>query len=292
MIDIVVAHAAWAPGRAESLSRLRASLGPDGERVMVAASLEKQHANVWAVNVWKAIVDIEAKNETIQGVFILNDDIVCHPDMMKHAETLVRAYPSDVICLHGNFPMMRQHALRGATVVRCYWPSGPAMIFPRGFAGQLLAWLGTTPKEWFAADTNEDGAIASFLWSRQTPSITTIPALVKHDVTVPSTLAGFDEHPNRTSWIPWLEDGVSGFPIPDWSKVPDRIPYVPVPWLPDAGLKQLGDMLRGEAGEFIRCALCQLRPSFFTDQSVGRGLCKDCLAAMMVGASQWMKSVP
>lgn len=290
MIDIVVGHAAGAAGRRASLDRLRQSLGADGERVLVVASQEKQHANVWAVNCWKAIVDVEAKNLPVTATLILNDDVVCHPDIMRHVATLAALFPNDVLSLHGNFPLMRQHALRGAPLVRCYWPSGPAMVLPRGFAYELLAWLETVPKDWFSGDVNEDGAIASFLWTLQRPTITTCPALVKHDTTVPSTLPGFDEHPNRTSWVPWKEDGVAGFEIPDWSKVPEKIPYVPVPWMPDASFKALGDVLRGEAAPVLRCSMCQKLPAFFTDPRVGRGICKSCASDLVGGMSQWMKT--
>lgn len=253
---------------------------------MVVASAEKQHANVWAKGIWKTIQDVEAKNPSVSATIILNDDVICHPEMMRVVGTLHDRMAQTVLSLHGNFPLMRQHALRGARLLRCYWPSGPAMLFPRGFAGDLLEWLATIPQDWFAGDVNEDGAIAAFLWKRQTPTITTIPALVKHDVSVPSTLAGYDDHPNRTSWVPWLEEGVAGFPVPekwDWDA---PIPYVSVPWMSDPQMKQLGDYLRGEAQAQIVCALCLKMAAKFVDPHLGRGICPSCAGDLMSGLSQ------
>ena len=278
MMSIIVAHASWAPGRAESLGRLKAAFGP-GAGILVISSAEKQHANVWARRVWEWIAKLDARGDA-DATIVLNDDVIPHPDLLRHCEDIVSALPGQVISLHGNFPKMREHALAGAARCRCYWPSGPAYILPRGMAAELLAWLDTTPPDWFQGPTNEDGAIAGFLWSRQTPTYATIPALVRHDTTVPSTLAGYDDHPNRTSHVDWLEGANGGFPIPDWKlRATEPAPYVPVPWMTDAQMNELGKALRGirpPPPKMLICAFCRRRLSTFMDPEGRVGLCLHC----------------
>ena len=278
MIEIIVAHAAWGTGRTDALARLLASIAAPFPRVL--ASAEKEHANVWARAVWSAIAKRDDAASPPVATLVLNDDIVCHPDMLAHVQSLVEALPGRVLCLHGNFPAMRTHALAGAIGVTCYWPSGPAYVLPRGMAAELLAWLESTPPDWFTGPTNEDGVLASFLWSRQTPTYTTIPALVRHDTGVPSTLAGYDAHPNRTSHVDWLEGANGGFPIPDWkTRATEPAPYVPVPWMTDQQMGELGKRLRGiapPAPKLLICAFCRRRLSVFMDPGGRVGLCLHC----------------
>jgi hypothetical protein len=281
MIDIVIAHAAWAPGRRESLDRLRQSLGPDGERVLVVSSAQKQHANEWAVNVWRSIRDIEEKNPSVEASLVLNDDVTCHPEIMRGCATLTAALPGHLLSLHGNFPRMRDARAKGATACRCYWPSGPAMVLPRGLAGELLDWLETVPPAWFSGNINEDGVVASFLWSRQTPSVVTIPALVRHDTNVRSTLPGYDSHPNRRSHVDWVD----GAPLPDWSKASvDDAPYVGIPWMTDGALRQLGATLKGQV-EGPACIFCEREPGKFVSDRTGRAIGAACAMAIAQGVA-------
>ena len=70
---------------------------------------------------------------------------------------------------------------------------------------------------------NEDNVAVHWAWSVQRPFLTTLPSLVLHDATVPSTL-GYDHHDNRVSTVPWSED----VPVTDpafW-QLPKDVPYV------------------------------------------------------------------
>jgi hypothetical protein len=127
------------------------------------------------------------------------------------------------------------------------------------------------PPDWFAGDVNEDGAIASWLWSRQTPAYVTIPALVRHDTTVPSTL-GYDNHAFRSSAVDWAECK------PGWTLVDvERAPYVSVPWMSDVTFAALGQALRGAAP---LCGFCKMQAAHVVNIKRQTGVCGGCALAI------------
>jgi hypothetical protein len=231
----------------------------------VCRSEQPEHANVWATRLWK----LSAKEERTHDISLfLNDDVVCHEKIIEYIEEFAEYMPDEVLSLHSQMPGTRVAAMRGHKFARCYWPSGPAYSFSPRLARELLAWLETVNPSWFRGTTNEDGAIASWLWSRQTPAYATIPALVRHDVSVPSSL-GYDNHPNRTSGVDW-----DLFAPGDWT--PDhvaRAPYVPVAWFNDNSLRALGEALRGV---IPLCSMCCAIPAWVANEQLKTGACRTC----------------
>ncbi len=176
-----------------------------------------------------------------------------------------------VVSLHGNFPRFGAVANDGKRLALCYWPSGPAYVLRKGHAAELLKWLETIPPEWFGGANNEDGAIASWLWSKQEPAYVTIPSLVRHDVTIPSTLPGYDQHPNRQTVIDW-----NLYPPRPWTAEDvASAPYVPVPWMSDAQLNELGKQLRGIRPRII-CCFCAQQEGRYVSHKTGAALCLGC----------------
>jgi hypothetical protein len=268
-VDIMIAHAAFDVRRHAPLTRLLVALGG---HPLVLASQERVHANVWATALWNAVA--RSKADT---VVCLNDDVIPHPQLRQHVTTLAELLPDQVLSLHPQFPAIRDVAKAGGRLARCYWPTGPAMAMSPDFARELLEWLKTVPEGWFGNDVNEDGALASFLWSRQQPAWCAIPALVRHDTTVPSTLPGYDQHPHRTSPVDWDD-----YP-PHWTREHvASAPYTPVPWISDDGLRKLGDSLRGVSK---MCVLCGAYPAHLFHKR-GTGLCEVCVRSLIFAAKQ------
>ncbi len=264
-IEYAIAHCQWDERRHATLRRLIQALPGTG---MLFDSREPEHANVWAKRVWSVVATWDSAHPDTGGTVILNDDVIPHPELLSFVAQLCELLPGRFLSLHCQFPQIEQAAFMGTRLARCYWPSGPAMFFPRGFARKLLDWLETVPPQWFAGDVNEDGAIASFLWSQQTPAFCSIPALVRHDTTVPSTL-GYDGHPNRTSPVDW-----ETYPVRPWtSDDVESAPHIDVPWLGKDGLRHLGDALRGV---YPLCGLCHNAASALMNDRRKTGVCGGC----------------
>lgn len=274
MINVAIAHASWAPGRNEALRRLLAQLAPlSPEPPSIVESTVKEHANVWARKLWAraARLDSFTWEQPCIGTLLLNDDVTVHPQILELIAGLSALAPDDVISLHSQFEGTAHAARDGYRLVKSYWPSGPAYFFPRGIATQLLVWLETTPSGWFGGDVNEDGVLAQYLWARQRPAVATIPALVRHDVDVPSTL-GYDSHPGRQSKVDW-----DIFPARPWTaeELADA-PYVPVPWITDQGLALIGRQLKGQVPPTSACAFCGGMPPVVASHQTGASLCRSC----------------
>jgi hypothetical protein len=261
-LDFLIAHASWDDRRKASLDRLTKLLP---SKPLVLGSVQREHANVWAARLWDAVA---CRLAFVDAVVLLNDDVIPHPQLREHVEALCALLPGEVISLHGNFPGFRHAANAGHKLARCYWPSGPAYVLQRGHAAELLNFVDRLPAHWFDGPVNEDGVIAAWLWSRQTPAYVSIPALVRHDTSVPSTLAGYDDHPNRTSPVDWADFE------PGWTEN-DVVtaPYVPVPWMTDNQMRELGDALRGVVP---LCGFCYGAPSTLVNGARGTGVCFGC----------------
>lgn len=260
-LAVMIAHAAWHEERSATLSRLVASLPITP---IVVSSRVKEHANVWARRLWA-----RAAEEGADAVLLLNDDVVPHPALIEHVAALWELLPEEILSLHSQMPGTRVAADAGARLVRCYFPSGPAMCMTPAIARALLAWLETIPAGWFGGNVNEDGVIASFLWSRQTPAYASIPALVRHDTTTKSTL-GYDDQPNRTSPVDWAD-----FPVGTWTTADaENAPYVPVPWQSDGAFRELADALRGLTPI---CGFCGFGPAAVVHKERKQaGICRVC----------------
>jgi len=284
-IDIIIASAAgWDERRKAPLERLVCAL--PGTPLIVESKV-REHASVWARNIWRTIASVEAPSPSLPGGWIvLNDDVEPHPEMVPYVEQLAKLLPGEVISLHGNFPSMKTVADDGHRLARCYWASGPAMWFHRGAAAEILGWLETVPPDWFGGEVNEDGVIASWLWSKQKPAYVSIPSLVRHDVTVPSTLPGYDEHPHRQTYIDWKD-----YPLRAWSQDDvDNAPYVPVPWVKDQAFAHLALALRGVVP---LCGICRMSPASYTNHNRKTGVCTDCatkIASCHVSGARQLES--
>ena len=262
-IDVIIAHASFDERRRAPMRRLAEAFGE--VKPLILASTIREHANKWAVRLWR-----EVQRSQADAVVCLNDDVIPHPDLLRHAAQLASLLPDDIVSLHCTYPRLKVAADDDHKLARCYWVSGPAYLMRPTQARDLLTWLETVPREWFDGQVNEDGAMASWLWSKQRPAFATIPALVRHDTTIPSTLAGYDQHPMRTSPVDWDD-----YPITRPWQIGDAeiAPYIPVPWMTDGDLRLLGDSLRAV---IPLCAMCLTTPAWIRNSMRNTGVCRTC----------------
>jgi hypothetical protein len=274
-IDIVIATAAaWDERRKAPLERLVCAL--PGTPLIVESPV-REHANIWARRLWELIAHNDVGASSPAATIVLNDDVEPIDGLVERVAQLTELLPDDVLSLHGNFPGLVD-AAKISRLARCYHPTGPGYSLVNGAARSLLAWIDTTPREWFGGDVNEDGVIASWLWSTQKPAYVTIPALVRHDVSVPSTLDGYDLHPGRSSCVDWIE-----YPVRPFTKADvDNAPHVPVPWMSETQFMHLSYALRGLVP---LCAVCNLSPASLVNHARKTGVCRDC-AGKIVGVEK------
>ena len=244
-MKFAIAHAAWAPGRAESLARLVEQLGED---VLVSVSTGPEHASVWARRIW------EWAGRQDEHVCILNDDVLAHPELRRICEAMIEAVPDECISLHTNILGAVAESMLGHHWVRCYWYTGPAVIIPPARMRSLLAWVYRTPW-YFLSRNNEDNCAIHWAWEEQRPFYCAIPAPVHHDTSVRSTL-GYDDHAYRVPLVPWGDPRWAHARLTDpaWWRVESPPPAVPNPWMPVAKLDMARRVLAAPGDQL--CHFC------------------------------------
>ncbi len=226
---ILVAHAAWSPGRAESLARLVKTVDPD----VIFRSRTKEPVHVFAKRVWE---DIARNGDAIY----LEDDVIAHPQIRKIVQAQAKALPYDAfISLHASYPDVRIHAEAGHNWVRSFYMTGPAHFFTQAKAQAFLKWVDECPQGW-AKVSYGDGLACYWLYWIHEPAWLSLPAIVRHDVQIKSTF-GHDGIPNRTTLAPWDDDMYANARLTDpayWRPDTKTLYHVECPWLPVEHLEE------------------------------------------------------
>ena len=270
---VLVAHAAWMPERAATLGRLCGQLGASAQ---VLASERREPAYLWARGLWH---EAAARSGP---VVLLNDDVEVCPDFLDACDALATAAPGEIISLHCQAPGAVDVAASGARWARSYWLTGPAYLLPSGMAATLLDFWDALPFE-IATRLNEDNVAIHWAWANQRPILQCLPALARHDVTVPSSL-GYDAHPHRSPAVDWVSWDLerSGAPyegLQDWPAPVAPIHYVENPWAPAAALMRFRTFVQD--GVPI-CTACLDAPALY--RGPGVQLCGACGGKVAVAA--------
>jgi hypothetical protein len=254
-----IAHAAWAPGRKQSLATLLAQI--PGSHVVT--STVKEHANVWWPRLLRTSLDFLKPKEW--GIY-LNDDV-----------TIASAYSIMAMLERADAPVslatVQPEALKTeARWLRSYCCTGPGYALRREDVVELLEFHAKTLTAGMREKMNEDEVIAHWAWSKQQPLLQCVPALVKHDVAVKSTL-GYDGHPMRVASRLWTEsDGLQNWPSPEGAE------YCTHPWLGEGRMQAVRRAyLNGWSFDDI-CVFCATRPILIQSPTTGAGICGQCLA--------------
>jgi hypothetical protein len=244
-IRYYIAHAEWSPERRRSLDRLIDSLGKGGvPSAHIVASAQKEHAKIWARKLWMKVAADDAETAVC-----LNDDITVPEHFHEAIVALTQVVKRHPLSLHtqGSVDILRA-ARDGARFVAFHCMTGPGYALRRGHAASLLEYWDTHAEELEYAPNNEDGIGARWSYANGILFVGTIPALVEHDVSVPSTL-GYDKHPMRKAGVPFGEDRglahasdltnrVAPYDLRSWpslataSDVERNLPHVENPWFP------------------------------------------------------------
>ena len=221
-MKVFVAHSEWSMERRASLRSLLAQL-PDA---VVVSSKVKEHARTWSERLWKACAEYDG------DAVCLNDDVEPCPNFVETVSGMLARAKSDVISLHTTLPVAPSLAHAGQRFLQSYLVSGPGYVLRRGVAADVLHFAGRLNPN-HRATAMEDNILSYRCWSHRRPAWATIPALVKHDVGLAST-AGFDDHPDRQSKVPWDLDVFGDGPI-DWTQA--NVPaFLEVGWMPTDSL--------------------------------------------------------
>lgn len=238
-VGIAIAHAAWADGRKETLSRL--VKGIDARRhplMLLSESREREHAGTWARRLWGAIAAHDAVSEAPDAWIVLNDDVFAAPNVHEHVSRMLTATSAPIIALHCNSPGAPSIMAAGHEWLRSYWVTGPGYVLRRGVAARLLAFADEHGAA--AWEGNEDALMMRWLKSIGEPAWHCLPALVEHDTATRSTL-GYDDHPMRQTLVPWHRPIVGAAQLPQlgerWQAPPaEAPPMIECPWYSTAQL--------------------------------------------------------
>jgi len=247
---VVIAHAAFDPDRAAPLARLVAQLEAQGVSPVIFKSEVREHARIWAMRVWRNVAALGSPDAPDDAqstpVVILNDDVEVPDEFVEAICEVVRVARAHAdaygqrsvapISLHVQHPAARELGQRGEAFARSYSYTGPGVVLTPALARSLVEWADAHPDAW--RTQNEDGVANAWAWDRQIPFLTTIPALVKHDTRVPSTL-GYDGHAMRTSSVPYDDPAVvHPRDLTSWTTrtAPEWLPH---PWMTEGTMRAL-----------------------------------------------------
>ncbi len=230
-VGVFVAYAGWA-GRETALRRLTSQLG---DAVTVVPSEVREHASTWAERLYRTALASDA-----DYLCFLNDDVIVCPSFVEVLTAMHCARPSDPLSLHTTAPWAPDFKRAGLRWFRSHWYTGPAVSFPRAALQSLVAYRARLPR-WFVESRNEDNVAMQWSWHGDAPFWHPLPAIVRHDVSVPSTL-GYDHHPMRTASVTWEEDAARLADPSFWLEAHTPI-QMDCPWLPSQVLRMFQCMV-------------------------------------------------
>jgi hypothetical protein len=180
-IAIAIPHAAHKPGRAASLERLRAQLGGDGSDRRVFADKEPHWR--WSLRLWRWGLESGA-----DWLVQLQDDVEVPATFRDAVKAALSVAPEhcEVVALFGIHPLARELARVGNRWhTTANWLMGNGYALSRPFLAEFVPWV--EANEAIARVTCEDALINRFVTETGRRVFHTIPSLVEHDLTIPST---------------------------------------------------------------------------------------------------------
>ena len=267
-ITVHIAHAAFLPERAATLDRLMSQLAGQRGQFVVHRSEQREHASVWATRVWAA-----AAAEDAEAAIILNDDVEVSPDLVAACRAMLAVKTSRMVSLHAVHPMARSLAEAGLRAFSTYHLTGPAYMLRKGAAAELLAYFESAPKSW-TSKVNEDNWAIQYAFRIREPIWNCIPALAKHDESIPSSL-GYDHHPGRVTQVDWRDPIFEGIDMLDWQPL-YPVPFIETHWTSKGALTTTEIAVTlGISPE--TCWFCLEQPAICGSDKSGTRMCGRCL---------------
>jgi hypothetical protein len=268
MIRAGIAHAAWAEGRRASLD-LVLERWPDARTLV---SIEKEHANVWAPRLWAAFLDLDM--HASDWCLCLNDDVTTAPRDVVRA--MFEALPENVNLV--SLATIQSEAKKALSVgdrfIASYCATGPGYAIRRSLIPQLLEFHAKTLTPGMRAKMNEDEVLSHFAWSMQSPFWHCLPALVRHDVNVSSTL-GYDNHPGRVANVLWDEN--PDIDLDSWP-IPSSVACCAHPWIGEGRMRAVRRAYQNGWDFDDVCVFCAVAPILIMSPTTGAGICGRCVS--------------
>lgn len=268
-IAVHVAHAAFLPERKFTLERLLGQLDAQKCKPIVHRSETREHACVWATRMYTLAAASGADAE-----IYLNDDVEVAPCLIEAVREMISQSTSRMLSLHAVHPMAASLAQAGQRWLKTYHVTGPAYVFRKGVCREALAYYAETPKTWNQR-VNEDNVLIQLAFRHREPIWNSIPALVVHDSSIPSSL-GYDNHPGRVTPVPWRDPLFEGIDLRAGWEAPAEVPYLETHWTSTRTL--LAEEVCVNLGvDPQTCWWCLQRPAFMGSDKSGARLCAKCL---------------
>ena len=194
-----IPHAAHLHDRAAGMARLRAQLGDwtKDPSTYFEVTDKLPHPD-WSRQLWEKGRDLTVGDPTAQFVTI-QDDVVIPENFAQILQALYTIWPDRIVSLFNVHPISRELARAGGKMYR-----SRAFVLGIGYSipGSLMAEFCDfrARNEKAARMRSEDSFVA--LWAVETGRdiYHTLPSIVEHDVSMPSTWAA-DNHGNRTARV-------------------------------------------------------------------------------------------
>lgn len=181
-LAISIAHAAHRPERVESLGRMMAQLLPANPYV----ECEPGKYHEWSLRQWQGALHLAAHDEATHAL-LLNDDVELCDDFLDVLAKVIEARPTHLVNLYNTSPLAIEAQKRDLS-----WLTSPdgligmAYVLPVAGLKEFLSWRATKLTAGTVEALTEDQLLN--LWAMHQGALIwhTVPALVDHDVSVPS----------------------------------------------------------------------------------------------------------
>jgi hypothetical protein len=200
-ISISIAHARHIPERRASLQRMIAQL--EGQEAL-SIYIEDQPGKPceWSLRQWQGALQMPATH-----CVMLNDDLLLCDDFVEVCKRIALARPMHIVNLYNTHPIAKIAYAEGRS-----WLTSPdglignAYMMPAAGLRAFLAWREAALTPGAAELLSEDQLINLFAMAHRALIWQTVPALVDHDVSIPSC---FGNKQMRRPEIPPQKDMLS-----------------------------------------------------------------------------------
>jgi hypothetical protein len=209
---LAIPHASWIPERVRSMARLRAALlaspvpslkSASGEE-RIAVFADREPPQVWNEKLMRWALTTDATH-----LVQIQDDALVAPCFWAAAKAMVEVHPTEMLGLHTASPFARGYAeeadASGETVrwvTTTDWLVGTGWIAPVDVVARYLRWRVEDLAPGTVGDVTEEALFGLFCMAAGRRIFHPIPAIIDHDVSIPSTF-GRDAYPFRRPAVLW-----------------------------------------------------------------------------------------
>lgn len=211
VIALAIPHTSWAPGRKETLAKLKKQLGGllDGGNPYYLEHDNRSPRREWSEFIlrWGAKMALlpegQGPRPRMTHFLQLQDDLEVAPFFWRALNAMIEARPNDVLCLqsaHQSGPEASAGGYHGYTTIDGLL--GPAWVLPTEVLLEFLEWRDKAVLEGGLDAITEDTLMGTFCMVTGKPIWSPLPSIVDHPCQVASTY-GNDRAPRQRSTVRW-----------------------------------------------------------------------------------------